>query len=536
VRSAHVRLRHVPAPLTGPDLADCHELLSAIPSQITPLNDGLTDLQFQSVSFNPKNPEGELLGGTQDNGTWSFTGTPAWFESVGGDGGQSGFNSGDPTIRFHNYYDATPDVNYNGNDPHSWLAIYDPLQASGENRGFYTPFISDPRTPGRLFTGLESVWRTDDNGGAEADLATDCNETHLNYSRTHDCGDWVQIGPKLTSNAFGTSRAGQYVVETERSVGDTGTLWAATRIGRVFVSSNADDAAGDVRFTRIDDDATTPGRFPSAISVDPADPNHAFISYSGYEAYTPGEPGHVFEVTYDPQTRKATWTDRSYNITTTANPTGADQPVTGVAFDAYTGDVYASTDFGVLRLPKGSTSWEQAAGGMPTVAVSGLSISQDGRLLYAATHGRSVYALRLAPGTAPTGNPTPTPTPTASGTPAGSAAPTPTPTATPAKKDHQRPRLTLHRIHRVNDPRRSTLHGIASDKSGLKNGRVRIRWGDKKVTFATVGANGRFTAHHRYKQPKAYQVRVTATDGAGNTRVKKALARVLRRHQKVNVK
>ena len=87
-----------PVPLTPADLADCQRLLSGVPTSITPLNDGLRDLQFQSVSFNPKNPTGDLLGGTQDNGTWSLTppSTTA-LETVGGDGGQSGFDAGDPT-------------------------------------------------------------------------------------------------------------------------------------------------------------------------------------------------------------------------------------------------------------------------------------------------------------------------------------------------------------------------------------------------------------------------------------------------------
>ena len=47
----------------------------------------------------------------------------------------------------------------------------------------------------------------------------------------------------------------------------------------------------------------------SGIAVDPADPNHAWISYSGYEAYTPGEPGHVFEARFNPATGTASFTD-----------------------------------------------------------------------------------------------------------------------------------------------------------------------------------------------------------------------------------
>ena len=89
------------------------------------------------------------------------------------------------------------------------------------------------------------------------------------------------------------------------------------------------------------------------------------------------------------QTHKATFTDRSYDI--------GDQPITGIARDPVSGDVYASTDFGVLRLPAGATAWVQAGSGLPRVAVYGITLAQSGgtRVLYAATHGRGAYALNL---------------------------------------------------------------------------------------------------------------------------------------------
>ena len=60
-----------------------------------------------------------------------------------------------------------------------------------------------------------------------------------------------------------------------------------------------------------------------------------------------------------------------------------------------TGDVYAATDFGVLRLPAGATHWETAGSGLPTAAVYGLTLSQSGSVLYAATHGRGAWKLTL---------------------------------------------------------------------------------------------------------------------------------------------
>jgi hypothetical protein len=60
--------------ISGTDLIDCKAWLTAIPTTITSLNDGLRTLQFQSVSLDANHPQRNLLGGTQDNGTWAFSG------------------------------------------------------------------------------------------------------------------------------------------------------------------------------------------------------------------------------------------------------------------------------------------------------------------------------------------------------------------------------------------------------------------------------------------------------------------------------
>jgi hypothetical protein len=371
------------APLKPEDLLDCQRLLKAIPQTLAPINAGLDDIQFQSLSFNPADQTGSLMGGTQDNGTFSYSGTPTWMESVGGDGGQSGYDLSHPSTRYHNYYDATPEVNFHGDDPTEWLAIYDPLQSTKEQRSFYVPFHADPTVGGRAFIGLEHVWRTDDNGGSPAYLEAHCNSLHRDAST---CGDWKPMGNTLTSGSV-NDRGGQYVVAVERAPSDTATLWAATRTGRLWVSTDANAAnPRNVHFFRIDT-AATPGRFVSGIAIDPSDPNHAWISYSGYGAYTPGTRQHVIEARFDAHKHVATFTDRSYDI--------GDQPVTGLVVDGASGDLYAATDFGVLRLPAGSTQWLQAGTGLPNVAVYGLTIAHDAHVVYAATHGRGAYALGL---------------------------------------------------------------------------------------------------------------------------------------------
>ena len=73
-----------------------------------------------------------------------------------------------------------------------------------------------------------------------------------------------------------------------------------------------------------------------------------------------------------------------------------DLPVTGIAYDAKAQLMYASTDFGVLvQANTRSSAWKLAARGMPQVEVAGLSLDTKNRILYAATHGRGIWSLKL---------------------------------------------------------------------------------------------------------------------------------------------
>jgi hypothetical protein len=364
-------------------------MLSRIPSLLQGVNKGLSTLQFQSLSVSPFKSK-ELQGGTQDNGTWENFGSPVlWQNTMIGDGGQSGFDIAKPEFRFHNFTGVTTDVNFNSGNIADWIWISDPVQADGGTQ-FYAPVISDPTVAGTMFAGTGlTAYRTKTYGLgsmtiAEANLH--CNEWTGDFKVT--CGDWARLGSVPLTSATWGDRAGPAVSAVERTEADSSSAWAATTTGRVFVSKNVDaDPVSAVEWTRIDDDAVTPNRFVSSIYVDPKNGNHAWISYSGFDANTPTTPGHIFEVTFNPATGAATWTDRS-------NDWG-DLPATDVAVDTVTGDVYASSDFGVSILPHGTSSWVLAASGMPNVEVAGLTIVPEARTLYAASHGLSAWRLTL---------------------------------------------------------------------------------------------------------------------------------------------
>jgi hypothetical protein len=383
-------------PTAADQLARCKQMLSRVPTTLQSMNKGLTTLQFQSLSVSPFNAN-ELQGGTQDNGTWENYGSPVqWTETMIGDGGQSGFDIADPAFRFHTYFDKQMDVNFSNGATADWNWNSDPFfPATGQEAAeFYVPTISDPKSSRTLFLGAQHVWRTKTAGMGSMTLdefRVHCNEWTGDFKV--QCGDWEKLGtPTLTDASFG-DRAGGNVVAVERASSDTSTLWAATSTGRVFVSKNADaDPAASVTFTRLDSlAANSPNRFVSSIFVDPANANHAWISYSGFSAATPATPGHVFEVSYSAGAGTATWT----SLDGSGADALGDLPITDLVRDTATGDLYASTDYGVLRLATGAPGWALASTGMPNVEVAGLTIIPGARRLYAATHGMGAWSLNL---------------------------------------------------------------------------------------------------------------------------------------------
>ncbi|MGB8327833.1 MAG: hypothetical protein WCE48_09675 [Steroidobacteraceae bacterium] len=394
----------------GLNLADtklCKSLLSRVPHQLAnDINRGFSTLQFQSLSVSRQHRNNLIQGGTQDNGTWQNSvdddddANFRWNQIIYGDGGQSGFSVTNDALRFNTFTGQASDVNFRNGDPTKWVIATGPIVNSPEGAYFYPPVIADPnpRKARSIFQGSFSVWRTQDWGGNRDYLEANCPE-FTTSAADPACGDFVTIGPAgqtdLTdtlnfpaAGVYGDTRRGAAVAWLERAPQNTGTMWAATGAGRVFISDNANDAAASVRWYRLDAGNCPPNRAISAMAVDSGNANHAWISYNGYNV-TAGStcPGHVFEATRVRGTGAATFTDISYNL--------PDFPVTALVRDDVTGDLYAGSDFGVMKLPAGKTTWVVAGSGLPFVEVSGLTIVSSQRILYAATHGRSAWSLTL---------------------------------------------------------------------------------------------------------------------------------------------
>ena len=174
------------------------------------------------------------------------------------------------------------------------------------------------------------------------------------------------------------------------------TLWAATSTGRDLrlEERRRTQMLQRSSSTGIDDESSaTPPRYPTAIFVDPADANHAWITYSGFNAKPspiatdPNKPGHVFEVRYVPGASTFTSLDG------TGDEAFLDIPATSIAVSD--GTIVVGTDYGAVK-SEGDGSWAEAGKGLPHVVVADLVLVPGKKdQIYAGTHGQGVWTLKF---------------------------------------------------------------------------------------------------------------------------------------------
>jgi hypothetical protein len=392
----------------------CEMLLSRVPERLHAINKGLRTLHFYEIEYDRANPE-RIAGGTQDNGSWeTINDKNTWVNVNVADGGHNSFDApgGDPEFALTGFQGGQLSVRY---DPLkqvdvNWIADTLFVFYGNEGSPFIANAITDPVTPGGIWTGREHVFRST-NWGRNPVLTKEKHRQHCSvwfgdgdidedgtYEPPTDlCDDFKPLGDpgpngRLTAAVFG-DRAGGHVAVVERAYSDTKTLWAATSTGRVFVSKNADHLnPAAVTFTRLDSlDTDDPPRYPTAIFVDRADPNHAWITYSGYNVKTPPTPGHVFEIRYDPVLGTAAFTmldeldgDKPYG----------DIPANSIIVTS-SGRIYVGNDYGVVVKQPDSDGWKPAPAGLPAVNVPDLVYVPEKGVLYAATHGQGVWQLKV---------------------------------------------------------------------------------------------------------------------------------------------
>ncbi len=440
--------------LTSGSMLTCQRVTSRVPTELGSINAGLRSLQYFGFAYNPSLPC-DVLGGTQDNGTWRPVkcDSERWTQVIYGDGGTPGFDTTTPTWMFNEFVFGFSDSNFRNGDPSKWVITSAPLASAPEAVAFYWPQIPDPNPPvfnGQqthpIFSGLQHVWRTWAFGAGrpqasvpqqtQPDVAFyEANCPEFTTSGTNpNCGDYQPLGGAagsdtsgdLTGAAYGSDRAGGVITWMARNKSDNNTLWALTTGGRVFVSYNANATnPASVVWYRLDNlpqagtgpagcvangpapaPNCSPSRFPSDVYPDPTNPNRVWISYSGYNAATPTTPGHVFRVdltTAAGVPTTATWTNLNVESATSTFPTptnNGDLPVASlVRDDSSTGTpIYAATDFGVVKGASSGTGGWTVTAGMPRFEVTHLEIVGDSRTACTARCAHSLYGVTHSQG------------------------------------------------------------------------------------------------------------------------------------------
>ena len=170
-----------------------------------------------------------------------------------------------------------------------------------------------------------------------------------------------------------------------------------TSAGRIFITTNAargrpgidPRGSGSTRRSSVD-----PPRYPTDIYVDPSDPQPRLHHVQRLQ---PRDAGHAGSHLRGPLQRD----DGTRHVHVTLDGSGphalGDLPVGTIERDEKKGDLYAGTDFGVLR-QKGTREpvGHRLSPGLPDDHVPYLKIDQDNRVMYVTTHGFGAWTLKLS--------------------------------------------------------------------------------------------------------------------------------------------
>jgi hypothetical protein len=271
-------------------------------------------------------------------------------------GGDGGYVAVDPTQPDTLYLETTRlSLRRSENGGLSFQSATFGIFESSTDFLFINPFVMDPKTPQRLWTGARFVWRTDDSAGL-----------------------WVQAN---------TGVLGGVVSAIAVSESDSNYVLAGT--GRRFSSDiggfihRTDTALSSNSFTNWSGVQPRAG-FVSWLAFDPDNVNVAYATYSTFGGT------HVW---------KSTDAGGSWIGIDGQGSTGIpDVPVHSIVVDpANTQRLYVGTDIGVFVSLDGGANWARENTGFANTVVEALSIGSVGSTLnlFAFTHGRGAWRVPL---------------------------------------------------------------------------------------------------------------------------------------------
>jgi hypothetical protein len=314
----------------------------------TSLNTNLAITQFWGgLSFGSAGP-GELLGGTQDNGTVAYSGTTSWPRTIGGDGGFTAVNPLTGMAFGETQWNVSAggvfrSASYTGPFTLASNGISSPSTELGV---FIPPLRMDMERPHTLYFGTRRLYRTRDNGDT-----------------------WVAI------NSGAGKSATTNISVMAAAASDSNVVYVATTDGNVQLTTDG----GLTWRNRI---VGLANRYVSDIVVHRSNADIAYVVLSGF-----GVP-HVWKT----ENGGVTWTSISAGL--------PDMPVNAIAL-LPDGSLVIGADLGVYRSANDGASWQPFGNGLPNVAVQDVVYHAPSSTLVAATHGRSAFAASLSAAAVP---------------------------------------------------------------------------------------------------------------------------------------
>ena len=381
--------------------------------------------QFYAVGYNMEKPY-KVCGGLQDNGSWcgptrgknrSGITNDDWFNVGGGDGFYTAMDPNDPNIiytesqggnasRLNIAQNTRASIMRGGGrdrqsvfedsliiargdttqpeNPRITRALADVrARAAADSTRTYrfnwsTPLFLSPHSATTVYMGGNRLLKSSDRGDHFYPISPDLS--------TKDSARIImstKLTGGITRDATGAETHGTITTVAESPI-RPGILWVGTDDGNVWLTTN-DGGQWTNLTTRF------PG-VPGKTWVSRVEPSH-FDTSTVYISFDKHRENDFHPYLYVSNDFGKTFRSIAGNL-----PTGAADFVHVVREDPANRDLlFVGTDVGAYASTDRGRTWQRFMTGLPTVPVHDLQIHPRDRELIAATHGRSIWVVDIAP-------------------------------------------------------------------------------------------------------------------------------------------
>jgi photosystem II stability/assembly factor-like uncharacterized protein len=377
--------------------------------------------QFYHVSYNMDVPY-RVCGGLQDNGTWCGPSRVEggginkyhWATISGGDGFYTAQDWGDPDVVWSESQGGNMGRSIistgqrSGLQKPSWEDTWRPLQdsivmlleqgasesdariLSLQERGtadsialqqrwnWNTPFLQSGHDRSVFYAGANMVLKSSSFGDGLRPISPD-----LSYADPEKIRVSTRTTGGITPDVTGAETFGTIVALAESPLRQ-GMLFAGTDDGKVWVTRNDGSDWTDLtgRFPGVPE-----GTYVTRVEPSHFDEDRFYVTFDGHRTndLTP-----YVQVTEDG--------GRSFRSIASDLPTGAPDFVHVIREDPRNENLlFVGTDVGAYVSTNRGANWQRFMTGLPTTPVHDLEIHPRDRELIAATHGRSIWIVDIAP-------------------------------------------------------------------------------------------------------------------------------------------